>query len=145
MERFRSRRHFVLAIIGFVIVAAGLALLMAFSDREGLFNTIPFLCVGVGSGIFGGNLGVALKYRALRKDPNAAKQIEIETKDERNRAIRLKAKAQVYDLMIYVFAALLLAFALFGVDPVIILTLVGVYLFFVFAQVYYISKYYKEM
>ena len=66
-------------------------------------------------------------------------------KDERNQAISNKAKARVYDLMIYVYAVILVAFALMQVDMYVILSLVTVYLFFIFTNVYYFTKYNKEM
>jgi hypothetical protein len=71
--------------------------------------------------------------------------MEIERKDERNVSISNRAKAKAYDLMIYVFGALLLSFALIGVDMVEILLLVFAYLFVAGYGVFYRIKYDKEM
>lgn len=71
--------------------------------------------------------------------------MEVEEKDERNRAINYKAKARAYDLMIYVYAAILIAFALMQVDMYILFILIGAYLFFVFSNIYFLSKYHREM
>jgi nitrate/nitrite transporter NarK len=101
--------------------------------------------VGLGSGIFGGNIGTAFKNKAMLKNPQAARQVEIEQKDERNQAISNKSKARVYDLMIFVYAAVILAFALMQINIYVTLILVAIYLFFIFANVYYFSKYNKEM
>jgi hypothetical protein len=138
MKQYKINRYIFLSAIGLMI-------LMLLPDAEGVLKALPYVCVGVGAGIFGGNLGVAIKNKTMLKNPQAAKQIEIEQKDERNKIISIKAKARVYDLMIYVYAAILLAFTLMQVDMYVILTLVAVYLFFVFTYIYYSAKYHKEM
>lgn len=145
MKRYKMGRYVVLAAVGVALFAVGLALIFLNPDAEGMMTTLPYLCVGVGSGLFGGNLGTALRNRKMIHDPQAAKQLEIAQKDERNRAIRDKAKAKAYDMMIFVFAAVLLAFTLMGVDPYVVLILVAVYLFFIFTNVYFAIKYNKEM
>lgn len=114
-------------------------------EADGILRTLPYLCVGVGAGIFGVNLGTAITNRIMKKNPQAAKQVEIEQKDERNQSIRNKAKARAYDMMLFVYAAILLAFGLMQVDMYILLTLVVVYLFFVITAAYYLTKYHKEM
>ncbi len=70
--------------------------------------------------------------------------MEIELKDERNIAIGQKAKAKAYDLMLFVYGALLLAFVLMRVELYILLALVAAYLLLAF-MIYYINKYQKEM
>jgi len=145
MKQNKIGRYVFLSVIGFVIFGAGLVLIKLLPETDGILKTLPDICVGLGAGIFGGNLGASIAGRTLSKNPQAAKQVEIEQKDERNQAISNKAKAQSYDLMIYAYAAILLAFALMQVDMYVILTLVAVYLFFVFANVYFLTKYHKEM
>jgi hypothetical protein len=145
MKQYKAGRYIFLSAIGFVIMGIGLALIKLLPEADGILKTLPPLCVGAGAGIFGGNLGVAIKNKTVLKYPQVAKQIEIEEKDERNQAIGNKAKARAYDLMIYAYGSVLLAFALLQVDIYIILTLIAVYLFFVFTNVYYLSKYHKEM
>lgn len=81
----------------------------------------------------------------MKKDPKAAKKIEIEAKDERNVAISNKAKAKAYDLMQIVFGALILVFALMQVDMYVILAFVAAYLSIIFSMVYYFNKFNKEM
>lgn len=141
MKKNKISIYIFLSAIGLVIVGIGMILLIFLPETKGTLKVLPYVCIGVGSGIFGGNIGVVVKY----KNPQDAKQIEIEANDERNRAISNKAKARAYDLMIYVYAGILLAFTLMGVEKYILLTLAAVYLFFVFTQVYYLSKYHKEM
>lgn len=138
-------KYVTFAVFGFVLLIAGIVLAISLPDAQGNMLTLPYVLLGVGAGIFGGNLGTAIKNRLLKKDPNAAKQLEIDTKDERNIAISNRAKAKAYDLMLMAYSALIIVFALMRVDMYIVLTLIVVYLLVVFSMVYYINKYHKEM
>ena len=63
--------------------------------------------------------------------------MEIEQKDERHIAIQNQAKAKAYDMMIFVFGALMICLALMNVDMLVILILVTSYLFVVGYSIYY--------
>ncbi len=145
MEQYKVGRYVILAAIGLIILCVGVVILLVPQRPEGILKTVPYICIGIGSGILGGNLGTVFSNRAMLRNPQAGRQMEIEKKDERNKAIGYKAKARVYDLMIHVYAAIILAFALMQVELFVTLTLVAIYLFYVFANVYYLSKYNKEM
>ncbi|MFK7697603.1 hypothetical protein ACI5FR_32875, partial [Paenibacillus sp. HJGM_3] len=56
-----------------------------------------------------------------------------------------RGKAKAYDMMVFVFGALILALALMGVDLTVVLLLVFAYLFTIGYGTYYRFKYYKEM
>lgn len=145
MKKNKNRMYALLSTIGVILFATGFVLIKLLQDVEGILSTLPYICIGIGAGVFGHNLGELIKNLAVRKDPQAAKQIEIEAKDERNIAISNKAKAKAYDLMLMISGALMLAFALMQIDIYIILTFVAAYLFVVFIFVYYLWKYQKEM
>jgi hypothetical protein len=145
MKERKAGRYVFLCVIGLILFGGGLAATKLLPEGEGILKELPYLCVGVGAGLFGGNLGAAIAVRAMQKNPKLAKQQEIEERDERNQMIRVKAKAKAYDLMIYAYAAVLLAFSLARVEMYIILTLVAMYLMVVFTNVYYLTKYHKEM
>lgn len=145
MKQYKIGRYVLLAAIGFIIFAFGLIMIKSFPESEGIFKTLPYICIGVGVGIFGSNLGTALKNKTVINNPAAARQIEIELNDERNQIISNKAKARAYDLMLYAYAAILLAFALMQVDIYVILTLTAAYLLYIFVNVYFLAKYHKEM
>lgn len=138
-------KYVMFSVLGFVMLIAGIMLAIFMPNAQGFMLTLPYILVGVGAGIFGGNLGTAIKNQHLKKDPKAYKQIEINTKDERNIAINNRAKAKAYDIMLIAFSALILAFALMQVELYVVLALVGVYLFVVSSMVFYIYKYHKEM
>ncbi|MDD4772997.1 MAG: hypothetical protein PHZ09_05260 [Eubacteriales bacterium] len=138
-------KYTAFAVFGFMLLTAGLILAVSLPDAQNIMRTLPYIMIGIGSGIFGVNLGAAIQNHLLKKDPRAARQLEIETKDERNIAINTKAKAKAYDLGLMVFGALILAFALMRADIYIILILATAYLFVVFSMIYYISRNNKEM
>jgi hypothetical protein len=138
-------KYAVFAAFGLALLIEGLALIKLLPDPQGVMLTLPYLCVGIGAGIFGGNLGTAIQNHRLNRDPKAAKQVAIDTKDERNVAISNRAKAKAYDLMLMVYGALILAFALMQVEMYVILVFVAAYWFVVGSMVFYTSKYDKEM
>lgn len=114
-------------------------------------NRVIVRCAAAGVDPFGGvfyeekwkvNL---ISLRAIKNSPGIQKELEINRKDERNVAIASRAKAKAYDLMIFVFAALMLSFALMEIDLVALLLLVFAYLFVVGSSVYYRCKFDKEM
>jgi hypothetical protein len=145
MRKDRPSLYILNAVAGLVIVLIGIVILLLLKEPKGIFESLPFVCIGVGSGIFGGSMGTIIKNKKITNDPKLARQIEINLKDERNQIIDDKAKARAYDLMIYVYAAMLLVFALLHVNTFVILTLVAVYLFFIFAKLCCLVKYHKEM
>lgn len=139
----RVKNGFV-ALIGLLLVGIGLYLIKAVAEPQNVMKALPYLCVGLGCGMFGHGLGDMIARKAVEKNPDLAKQIEIEKKDERNVMIWNMAKAKGYDMMIYVFAALLLAYALMGVAYTVIIPFVVAYLFVQGYAVYYRVKVEKE-
>lgn len=147
MKTKRSGKYIIYTLIGFTVLAAGAILLKSTRDVQvqGIMLTLPYIFIGIGSGIFGQNLGTIFTIHAMKEDPQVAKQKEIEVNDERNTAIRNKAKAKAYDLMVMVFGSLMLAFALMQADWTVVAALIAAYLFVTFSNIYFINKYNKEM
>lgn len=108
-------------------------------------RTLPFVCLGVGAGLLGQGIGHMVQRRALQCDPELARQQAIEVQDERNVQLAQRAKARAFDLMVFVFGALLLVFALMQVDLTVILLLVGAYLLVQGYAVYCRIRLEKEM
>ncbi|TGE31095.1 hypothetical protein [Desulfosporosinus sp. Sb-LF] len=145
MKQYKVDRYFFLSVVGFAIFAAGLVMIKLLHEVDGILRTLPYLCVGVGLSIFSGNFGTVINNIIMMKNPQAAKQMEIQQKDERNQSISNKAKARAYDLMIIVYFAILLAFSLMHVDMYVLLTLAAAYLFSLITNSYYRVKYHKKM
>lgn len=136
---------YISAAAGLLLLTAGLIALKAFEDLQGVMRAAPYIGVGIGCGLFGHGIGGVLSRLALRKSPDLEKQLEIEEKDERNIAIRCRAKGKAFNLMVYVFSALLISFAVMGVDFAAVLLLVFAYLLVIGSFVYHLIKYEKEM
>lgn len=130
---------------GLALAGAGLWIVKAGGAEAGIMRTLPFLCIGVGCGMFGGALGELISAATMKKHPDVFRQAEIEAKDERNVAIANRAKAKAYEAMLYIFGALMIAFALMEVDVAVILLLVFAYLVVVGYMVYWLTRYQKEM
>ena len=130
---------------GILLAAAGFLLLRRIPGAEGFFRALPYVLIGFGCGMFGHGMGEFTAGRAMKKDPELAKQMEIEAKDERNIMIANYAKGKAFDLMTFVFGALMVSFALMGVDLAAVLLLVAAYLFVEGSAVWYRVHFDKEM
>ena len=137
--------HCIVAVIGLLLLATGLILLKTIVNPQGVLVVVPYVCIGLGCGAFGHGVGDIVNNRIAKNNPQLQKQMEIDKNDERNIAIANQAKAKAYDIMLYVFGALMVAFALMRVDMVVVLLLVAAYLFVVGFFIYYLNKYHKEM
>lgn len=133
------------AALGVLLIAAGLWIVRAMPEMADTLAALPYVCIGVGCGAFGYGVGAAVNAAVARKDPELAREMEIEARDERNVAIANRAKARALDRMYYIFGALLVALPLMGVEAAAVLLLVAAYLFVVASMVYYLWRYHKEM
>lgn len=140
-----KKRNYALTAVGILLFLLGLYFLITMDNTQAFWATLPYVCIGVGCGIFGHGLGSILSAKAARKNPSMQKEMEINSHDERNIMIASRAKAKAYDLMIYVFAVLMLVFVLMGVDVIPILLFVFTYLFLQGFAFYFRYRLEKEM
>jgi uncharacterized membrane protein HdeD (DUF308 family) len=140
----RATKQYILTITGILCFITGLVSLKAIAEPQGVLQVLPYLCIGIGCGVFGHGAGEIAANRAYAKNPQLRKQMEIEKQDERNIAIANQAKAKAYDSMLYVLGAVMIAFALMNVQTTTILLLVGAYLLVVGVFIFYLNKYQKE-
>jgi hypothetical protein len=132
-------------IVGLALLGAGLYLVKTVFAPTGVMLALPYVCIGLGCGLFGQGVSGIVNRAVLKKNPEIAKQQEIEQKDERNQEIANRAKAKAYDAMIFVFGALMVAVALMGMDFIPVLLLVFAYLYVVGVSIYYRCKLEKEL
>ncbi|HKM33076.1 MAG TPA: hypothetical protein VJX95_05890 [Oscillospiraceae bacterium] len=137
--------NYLIGLLGLLLLGAGLLMIKLISEPQGILLPLQYVLVGVGCGVFGSGIGNIVNNRVMRKNPDIKKKEEIEIRDERNIAVRNSAKAKAYDIMVFVFSALMLAFALMQVEVAPILMLVFAYLFVIGARIYYQVKFNKEM
>ena len=132
-------------IIGLLLLAVSLYLIKTSNDPQGIMRTLPYVCIGIGCGLFGHGMGNVISERAINSYPDLKRQLDIEKNDERNGAIAHRAKGKAFDMMTFVFGALMLSFALMGIDMVAVLLLVFAYLLVHGFALYYRFKFDKEM
>ena len=132
-------------VVGLALLGAGLYLVKTVFTPTGVMLALPYVFIGLGCGMFGQGVSGFVNRAVLKKNPEIAKQQEIEQKDERNQEIANRAKAKAYDAMVFVFGALMVAFALMGMNLVPVLLLVGAYLYVVGVGLYYRFKLEKEL
>lgn len=141
----KKKAGYVIVMIGILLLGTGLYFVKAISNPQGIMLTLPYVCIGIGSGLFGHGMGSILSRRAMQNNPQMQKQMEIEQNDERNIAIANRTKGKAFDMMTFVFGALMIAFALMGADLAAVLLLVFAYLFVHGYAVYCRCRYEKEM
>lgn len=139
------RKEIVWIVVGVVLWGIAVLLLRQNPGNSGFWRALPYVCLGVGAGLLGQGIGQMVQRKALQSDPELARQQEIEAGDERNIQLAQRAKAKAFDLMVFVFSALLLVFALMGVDLTALLLLVAAYLLVQGYAVYCRVKLEKEM
>lgn len=136
---------YTMALLGIVAAAVGLVLTKRLDVEGGLLRALPYVLVGIGCGAFGHGVGEVVNRRAEEKDPELQKRMEIDRKDERNTAIASRAKARAWDAMTYIQCALMLSFALMGVELPVLLLLIAADLCAEGVGLYYRFKYDREM
>jgi hypothetical protein len=127
----KNGMNYVITVIGILLLGTGLYLVKAIAEPQGIMKALPYICVGLGCGIFGHGMGNIINRKVLKNNPDIQKQMEINKNDERNITIGNSAKAKAYDMMIFVYGALMLSYALMGIDMIAVLLLVFAYLFIV--------------
>ena len=140
-----KKKSGILALSGLGLTALGLWMALSQGEKPGWPPALPYLLLGLGCGVFGHGTGSWISGKILEGDPQIERRARIETADERNQMIGNRAKAKAFDLMLYLFAGVLLVFALMGVDTVAVLLLTGAYLVCLGWGLYWRFRYEKEM
>lgn len=138
-------KNILLSFLGVVLVALGLYIYQKTLGMDKTVVVIPYIFIAIGCGILGHFTGNLIQYYSTKNNEELKRQIEIEKNDERNVLIAEKSKAKAYDLMIYLFAAMLIIFSLMGADKVQILVLVAIYLSLQIYALYWKSKFESRM
>ncbi len=86
-----------------------------------------------------------IKHFSTKNNKELIRELEINKSDERNILISEKSKAKVYDLMTYLFVAMIIIFSLMGVDMLQIIMIIAIYLLIQIYGVFWSSKFEKEM
>lgn len=138
-------KNILLSFLGVVLVAVGLFIYQKTLGMDKTVVVIPYIFIAIGCGILGHFTGNLIQYYSTKNNEELKRQIEIEKNDERNVLIAEKSKAKAYDLMIYLFAAMLIIFSLMGADKLQLVVLVAIYLSLQIYELYWKSKFESRM
>ena len=141
----KKAKHYIIIVIGIILLILGLYLAKTTESPGQFLMALPYVCIGVGCGMLGHGISGVFTDRMRQKNPDIQNQNELNEQAERNIILASRAKAKAYDLMTFVFGALMIAFALMGVDMIPILLLVFAYLLVHGYGIYYRCKYEREM
>lgn len=141
----KNKKSHLTILIGAALVVCGVFLIKTLDTPNKFMIVLLYICVVIGSGIFGHGMGNFIEHKALQNSPEIKRQIAINRNDERNIVISHCAKAKAYDLMTYVFGALLPTFGLMGMDIVPLLLFAFAYVFVQVYALYFRLKFEKEL
>lgn len=135
----KSSFYFILGILGIALMVAAVVLDGRVSDA------VDGPLMGVGAGLIGLGFSMWKFCRWQKKEPEMWRQYEIDSNDERNVIIRLKAKAAAGEVLQWtVMAAAWVAICL-DAPLWFVLATVGVFLFKTILEICLMSRYQKEM
>lgn len=137
-------KNIILTIAGFGLLLLGVTFAIH-SLEAGVVTVWPFASIGIGSGLAGAAIGQTLKRRKLATNEEFQEQMQVLQTDERNVVIMNRAKAKAFNISIYLYAALMLAFLLLQIHYIAVLLLTGVYLATIVCYIVFFQRYSKTM
>ena len=131
--------YVILLILGIIMISVSL---IFHSDT---YKNILGLSLGIGAGLFGMSIAQLYNKHAVEKNPEIAKRTEIELNDERNIAIRDRAKAKAGDITHWL--TIIISFLTILIDAPLWVTLAIVIFFLLYdiLGIIFVCKYQKEM
>ena len=137
----------LLLMLSFAMLGAGLYFALSAFGREpsGIMITLPFVLIGFGSGLIGASISLIVRNNAAMKNPDFQTRQRIEQNDERNIIVYSAAKAKSFNVAIYLYAAVLIAFTLMRVSAAAILILVAAYVVMIVSFIVFYNRLNKVM
>lgn len=137
-----NKKSFIYLITGIL----GLALIVSAIVLEGRIpDALDGILIGVGAGITGLGVSGWCFCHWVRREPEKWKQYETEAGDERNVAIRHRAKAAAGDVLQWIVLAAAWAAIFLGAPVWVILAAVGVFLFKIILEMCLMTRYQNRM
>lgn len=121
-------KDYIFIIVGVVLVVAGFYFHKSIISTDRMITAVPHILIYIGIGLFAHFIGNLLQYTSIKNHEEFERQTMIDKNDERNILIANKSKAKAYDLMIYLFATMLIMFSLMGITKFAIIIMVAIYL-----------------
>ena len=131
--------YLMITIWGVISVAFGIILYNKIPDN------VDGVLTGLGVGLASAGISMWRFFRMEKKDPEKWKQHEIESQDERNVIIRLKAQAKAGEILQWAVLAVAWVAIFLDAPLWVILTAIGIFFFKTVLELILMSRYQKEM
>lgn len=131
--------YLMITIWGVISVAFGIILYNKIPDN------VDGVLTGLGVGLASAGISMWRFFRMEKKDPEKWKQHEIESQDERNVIIRLKAQAKAGEILQWAVMAVAWVAIFLDAPLWVILTAIGIFFFKTVLELILMSRYQKEM
>ena len=129
-----------------VIILTGMVLIaLSFLFRAEDVKTLSRVLIGIGSALLGSGIAKLWMKNYEEKNPDIAKENDIEFKDERNTLIRYRAKAKAGDIIQWFIMGIAYLLIIIDAPLWVILVTVGIFLLYNVLGIFYMGKYQKEM
>ncbi len=129
----------VIGILGLVLIVCAIVL------HGKVASAVDGTLMGIGAGLTGMGISMYSFFRWEKKDPARWRQYEIESKDERNIIIKLRAKSVAGDVLQWTVMAAAWAAIFFDAPLWTVLTAVGIFLSKTILEMCLMARYQKEM
>ncbi|MFR3685232.1 MAG: hypothetical protein ACLTXM_09375 [Enterococcus sp.] len=66
----KKTKELLITLAGVALIGVGFYLIKAVDDSQSIMKTLPYLCIGLGCGLFGNGIGDFVSKKQLKKIPN---------------------------------------------------------------------------
>ena len=127
----------VALLIGTMLIILGVVL--------NLTDNISGAFLGIGAGLCGAAASILISIKLYNKHPQMLKNKNIEVNDERNIIIKDKAKASAFRIYTFVLSAVLMSLVFANLSSVWLFAAICLYIFRFVLEIFFVSKYMKEI
>jgi uncharacterized membrane protein len=128
-----------------MILGAALVCVSGFVLKDESLKRISGVCAGFGGGLFGVALTQFITIRRFERNPEVRRRMEIDGKDERMIRINDRARSRAFAIVEVLYAILAMVLILMGVELIVVLLVIGVFVIGWVIYFMYAGKYAKEM
>ena len=129
----------------FYVMAITISVIMIILSQFVELNSHSGILLGTGAGVIGASIAKLYFINLEKKNPDIAKENEIELQDERNILILQRAKAKSADITQWLIMIIAYLEIFVNAPLWIILLTVGIFVLYNIIQIYYINKFNNEM
>ena len=138
----KNKKIKIIGLACLIVIGISLVLISIFLEFT---NNANGALIGIGSGVIGASIAQLLTIKIYSKDPSKLKTKTIEVNDERNILIKQKAKSSTYKIFTYVLSIVLMSLVFMNLDSIWLFAAVSLYIIRFIIEIFFISKYMKEM